>query len=515
MPQKASKSLSPKKMKQKTLTGFLVLSSPPPSSPPAPVKRQARRKPKVATFDSDESESVEQDSDVDAIKFEPEVIDVSEEDDSPRRPTRSTKMRKRFYAETDDLPDAAESDGSPEDGIGIPMRWKGNQKGKRRAIEDSDDESQTRRRKFVKGARPPSPEESVMDEIDENHIIESRFRARNKKTAFQKNLEKLKNSKGNKRSKINLESSDSDTEQSGSSVVRPFKGARPDRGDGSESPSVEDDGDDNFIVEDDEQGGSTTRLPVAFSMNTHQDLAHQFKIVFQLFVHMAVRPTAERHQFMEKMLEAEEYFSVPLQVMRRKLSGMKDSLVTSSVWKPEFKKPLERHPEFQLVRMEFSVPQCDACHLGGRVSTLLGRVSGKPYNKYDFESESEDESSRSSGTDDDADDEESSVKEFHLGRFCAARTQVFHEFSHWEHRLYKSLLREIDDVLDDNRGFVRIAFAGGAKPPKDMRDADKVMDWLDQRGLVDLGWQKIRQMMDSARNLEIRAKRGDLDELDI
>lgn len=211
----------------------------------------------------------------------------------------------------------------------------------------------------------------------------------------------LQDLKGKKRSEVNLESSDSDTEQSGSSVVRPFKGARPDRGEGSESPSGEDDGDDNFIIEDDEQGGSTTRLPVAFSMNAHQDLAHQFKIVFQLFVHMAVHPTAERRPFMKKMLEGlyvhshsqrganldleEEYFSVPLQVMRRKLSGMKDSLVTSSVWRPDFKKPLERHPEFQLIRMQFSVPQCDACHLGGRVSTLLGRVSGKSYDKYDFE----------------------------------------------------------------------------------------------------------------------------------
>lgn len=86
-------------------------------------------------------------------------------------------------------------------------------------------------------------------------------------------------------------------------MVRPFKGARPDRGKASGSSSGEESGDDNFIVEDDERGGLTTRLPVAFSMGTHQDLAHQFKIVFQLFVHMAVRPTAERRPFMKKMLE--------------------------------------------------------------------------------------------------------------------------------------------------------------------------------------------------------------------
>ncbi|KAG1753462.1 hypothetical protein EDB19DRAFT_831191 [Suillus lakei] len=498
-------------MKQKTLGDFLFPSSPPPISPPAPVKkRQAKRKHKVIAVESDDSDDLAQDSDVGAIKFEPEVIEVSDEDDSPRRP--STKRRKKSLVVTDSLPDVAASDSSLEDHIGIPTRWKGSKKGerKRKAIADSEDESQPRRRKLVKGARPPSPEESAIDEVDENDIIESRLRARDKKTTFQKHLEKLKSLKGKKRSGINLEldSSESDAEQSEGSVVRPFKGARPDRGQESETSSgkhEQTDEDEDFIVEDDEQGVSTMQLPIAFSMNTHQDLAHQFKIVCQLFVHMAVRFPSERRPFMKKMLEAEEYFSVPLQVARRKLSGMKDSLVTSSVWKPQFKRPLERYPDFELIRMQFSAPQCDACNLGGRISTLLGRVSGKPYDKYDFESESEDESSN---IDSDDDSRESSGKQFYLGRFCAARTQVFHEFSHWEYRLYRSLLREIDEVLDDNRGFVRIAFAGGAKPPKDMRDADKVMDWLDQRGLVEFEWQRVRELMEKARNLEMRAKKG-------
>lgn len=41
--------------------------------------------------------------------------------------------------------------------------------------------------------------------------------------------------------------------------------------------------------------------------------------------------------------------------------------------------------------------------------------------------------------DDDSDEEEESKdikKEFHLGRFCARRTRVFHEFNHWEVRTY-------------------------------------------------------------------------------
>jgi hypothetical protein len=96
--------------------------------------RAARQKHKITMFDSDESENMEQDSDVGAIKFEPEILDVSDDDDSPRRPTRSNKRRKRFHTETDPV----ESDGSLEDGIGIPTRWKGSRK--RRTIVHSDDE---------------------------------------------------------------------------------------------------------------------------------------------------------------------------------------------------------------------------------------------------------------------------------------------------------------------------------------------------------------------------------------
>jgi hypothetical protein len=84
-------------------------------------------------------------------------------------------------------------------------------------------------------------------------------------------------------------------------------------------------------------------------------------------------------------LIGEEYFSVPLQVTRRKISGMRDSLVASSVWRPEFKNLLEKYPDFDLVPLDFATPSCDACHLGGRLSTLTGRLSGLPYDQLGFE----------------------------------------------------------------------------------------------------------------------------------
>ena len=84
----------------------------------------------------------------------------------------------------------------------------------------------------------------------------------------------------------------------------PFFGARRDgtedidEGTSAQSRNDEDD----FIVEDD---STAANLPAAFSMAARQDPAHLFKIVCQLFVHLAVRPANERHDYMEHILKSE------------------------------------------------------------------------------------------------------------------------------------------------------------------------------------------------------------------
>jgi hypothetical protein len=35
------------------------------------------------------------------------------------------------------------------------------------------------------------------------------------------------------------------------------------------------------------------------------------------------------------------------------------------------------------------------------------------------------------------------------------------------------------------------------------------MDWLDQRKIIDMGWQRLKDMIDSARNLEIANRNGE------
>ena len=57
---------------------------------------------------------------------------------------------------------------------------------------------------------------------------------------------------------------------------------------------------DNFIVEDDDQ--QEAHLPAIFSMNTHQDLIHHFKIVSQYMVHLALTDNSARSHMAERLI---------------------------------------------------------------------------------------------------------------------------------------------------------------------------------------------------------------------
>lgn len=59
--------------------------------------------------------------------------------------------------------------------------------------------------------------------------------------------------------------------------------------------------------------------------------------------------------------------------------------------------------------------------------------------------------------------------------------------------------------------FYKIAYAGGRKPPEDLTDADALCEWLDERQIIDFEWKKVKAMMESARHLELDAKKGDVD----
>ncbi|TRM62484.1 hypothetical protein BD626DRAFT_497547 [Schizophyllum amplum] len=572
----APKKKGTKNMRQTTLTGMMS-SSPPKPEPkgkkikgparPSPSASQPKRKrPATSNLGSDT------DSDPDAIQFEPRrkaaQVTISSDDDSddevlapitPRKrrrvptaasdsedapPPPQKKVKKKKPAKQT-APKASSSKkkqepiviSSSEGEAPAPPKAKGKSKAEVKKppvpaphSSSDEDEEPVRKSRFAKGTRPPTRDtdsDSLMDEVEEEHIIDSRFRERGKKTAFQKSLERLKR---RKQGRPEVSSSDEDEEEDDDDAEdsdakdngpKPFRGAKPSRdslfGSDVESDAGNESG-DSFIIEDD--GAAPVQLPVEFSLDTYQDLAHQFKKIFQFFCHVAVRPPDDRRDFMEHAMKNEEYFSVPLQMFRRKLVGLRDSLVAGSQWRIDFKRALEIFPEFELVQMEFAVPDCDACHISTRMSTRIGRLTGYPYDRMGFQRDysivAADGGDSSSEDDSDDPDSKSAIaklkREFNLGRFCARRVRVFHELTHWEYALFQTIRLEVDDLQlmkRDKKGFVKVAFEGGRKPPKDPTDADGICEWLDQRQTIQTEWRKVKDLMEAARGVEVNKGQDD------
>jgi len=351
----------------------------------------------------------------------------------------------------------------------------------------------------VRGKRPSSSasnaeDRDILEEVDDDLIIEERFRNRTGTSKYVANLERLKRRRKGQKSESEAseeDGSNSDVDNDGEvsySDLGYIPGARPTELLLSDEEQME----DEFIVDDDEDD-ILPELPAEFSMSTFQDLSNHFKVVCQLFVHLAMKQGRNRRLFIEEATQ-KTYFSIPLIVISRKLNGIKDSLVASSLWKADFKNALEKYPDFRLEYLDFSIPRCDACHLGGRVSKLRGVLSGRKYDKKTYEPSTNDE-------------DEGTIT-WDLGRFCAARVQVYHMFTHWEYQLYRNLCIEIEAFSDS-------LTSGGqnSADPQTLEDldADSIMERLDGKGIINGEWHRIKEMMERAHKLEAKGNNDDLD----
>jgi hypothetical protein len=180
MPTAKRKASSPKtELKQQTLVPFLS------SSPSRPAPKKARAKPGPTQADSktsskpkrlkvrerhvpSPSDSDEEASDVARIQFEPELIDLTDDEELASPRISRAKKRKARLVETDSDSNTAAND-PKEEQIGVRVHWKGGRNGKILRVRDSDSDEEPRKSKLVKGERPLTPESSddIGDEVDE------------------------------------------------------------------------------------------------------------------------------------------------------------------------------------------------------------------------------------------------------------------------------------------------------------------------------------------------------------
>jgi len=173
----------------------------------------------------------------------------------------------------------------------------------------------------------------------------------------------------------------------------------------------------------------------------------------------------------------DEYFSIARNDLRKKISGLLTQTITSQIWKKNFMDSLSKHPNLSLGMLDYAIYHCDACNTS-RKSTVSASASNGPYNSIGFEPETEGDS--------DSDSEPEKDKSvFVLGRFCAERARLFHEFTHWEHSLFRSLEAEVRN----HSGF-------------DIKDGDAVMEKLVEKKVIEHEFQNLKRMIKRAQNLD-------------
>ncbi|GHJ90041.1 hypothetical protein NliqN6_6443 [Naganishia liquefaciens] len=364
-----------------------------------------------------------------------------------------------------------------------------NRKRGKRGVVDPDEEDEP-------SEEEEDPEALVKElEMDSPVVVESRLRERNKKTEHQKRLEELKRRKEAKArgerytSPVDVPSDGSDeliildkpTTKAGSKGKGKATRADPDEEEDSEGAwTVEDEEEmDGFIddadKDDDDHDEISNLLPEQYQMARYQNLEYHFKVISQFLIHLIIRgPSYARER-------KKQYYRASYEAISRKLQSQKDSLVTSSVWKPDFKTSLETYPELIISYLDEVEYGCDACHLTGRLSKFSGELRGKAYDPETFE-DLEDESPDSSSEEEEHEKvPPPSRGPFKLGKFCRLRAEVFHEFSHWERSLHESYKDAYGRLQRRIRSGDRSL---GGLTAKSLKDPDEVVQWLDSQGHI-------------------------------
>ncbi|WVF66113.1 hypothetical protein IAT40_000852 [Kwoniella sp. CBS 6097] len=371
--------------------------------------------------------------------------------------------------------------------------------------------------------------------MDEPERFKSATRLRQKKESdFQRKLRKMK------AQRLGKTISDSESEA----------GTEGDESTSDSAISV--DNGDSFIVPDDNLNSAHVKLPHYFSIDSAQTPEFKFKVVF----HYLVLLVTKKHKAFPLTPDASEYFKPQLNYWRDRMLGFRNFRVRSQIWRSNFVKAMEKYPGFEVEVLPHAVSGCDACHMSGRRSKFKIRLDGTPYNKEtheeldessdDSESDSHLNSNNSDESDDDREVEADKLpRKLVMGRFCRARAEVFHQLVHWEDELYHAIKRYYHDLLrakykriesdseassssndpDSDPEEVRQRREKRVKRkentaarvakirrkgdlPKDVKDVDKVTEWMDRMGYQNKEFRWIQQLEDRSGQLE-HDKRGD------
>jgi hypothetical protein len=234
---------------------------------------------------------------------------------------------------------------------------------------------------------------------------------------------------------------------------------------------------DEFEEEDDEE------IPQQFRQKPSMFEAYQRYIQF-----IALSILDPKTDFRE-----DDYFPESIRMIEDNILQRKDSLISSSAWKDEYRKALEGLPRFREDQEGTKSVTCQACNRTNHPATSTVRLFGRYYDssalntfgaaKIEFDSEQKKE-------------------KYYLGSTCCRKTHLWHSFHHFKFHLIQKLTKELTPWMD-------------GKNRKELREAkyDIVNEYMNDHFDAEKRYAKLQEMLEFAEEFSNCAKkeRGAID----
>lgn len=143
--------------------------------------------------------------------------------------------------------------------------------------------------------------------------------------------------------------------------------------------------DDDFVQEDD-NFGVPTELPLEFSRHAYKKPKEYFQDVVGWMVHNYLDPAFPRSDAM---------YQVAFMKLNDEVYGRASSQLTSSSWSADFRHALLARPNMELMGFKpiFGTESCEACNRSGHPPSWEMKLYGKPYSLDTLEPLEEDDDS--------------------------------------------------------------------------------------------------------------------------
>ncbi|KAL8966695.1 MAG: hypothetical protein Q9183_003253 [Haloplaca sp. 2 TL-2023] len=223
-------------------------------------------------------------------------------------------------------------------------------------------------------------------------------------------------------------------------------------------------------------------VPFEFTSDAHKKPIEQFKDVIEWMVHNKLNPAFDRDKPIYKNARLK---------LNVEASGFASSTYMSPVWRLHFSKAVKMFPELKSTVVSETGGNCEACGRSNHPAKQRLEFAGKPYHADSLEDASSD-----SG---DEDSEASAEKTtFFLGRDCNAKAVIAHRLLHWRYVLNTDVM----DLLEAKGELTpyKVVQRDRLNQSKRQREADAVVDTLDQDGEIRTLYDEFKAMMKSARD---------------